>query len=192
MFNPGITDVESYSDRQVLAIPEHRGPLVSVLLAAGQGDLVSGTLLGKITATNQYARVRRTTLSADEAIGQTVLSVTDASIFSVGQTVSIMEADKSELEALGAITAVDTVNNTITVTNALVAAKTTGAYVFVSDGSQTALVILAEEVPNQAVAVNVQAYLGGPFYSNMLVGMDALARADLGARVVNDITVVPA
>lgn len=194
MLNPGITDVETYSDRQILAFPEHQGPIVSVLLTAGQGDLVSGTLLGKITASGKYARVRRTTLSADEAIGQTVLSVADASIFSVGQTVSIKEADGSELEDLGAITARDLTNNanTITVTNALAAAKTTGAYLFVNDGSEKALVILAEEVPTQAADVNVQSYLGGPFYTNMLVGMDALARADLGARVVNDLTIVPA
>ena len=194
MLNPGITDVESYSDRQILAFPEFRGPSVSALLAAAQGDLVSGTVLGKITATGEYARVRRTTLSGDEAIGQTVLSVADASIFSIGQTVSIMEADKSEPEDLGAITALDLTQgaNTITVTNALVAAKSTGAYVFVNNGSEKALLILVEEVPNQAIAVNVQAHLGGPFFTNMLVGMDALARADLGARVVNDLTIVPA
>jgi hypothetical protein len=192
--NPSITTVESYSDRQVLAFPDFRGPVISVLLAAAQGELVSGTVLGRITASGQYARVRRTTLIADEAIGQTVLSVTDASIFSVGQTVSIMKADKTELEDLGAITARDLTPdaNTITVTNALVAAKTAGAYVFVNDGSEVALVILAEEVPDQAAAVNVQAYLGGPFYTSMLVAMDALARADLGARVVNDLTIVPA
>lgn len=194
MFNPGIEDVETYIDRQIMAFPEFRGPAVNALLAAGQGNLVSGTVLGRITASGEYARVRRTTLSADEAIGQTVLSVTDASIFTVGQTVSIMEADKTELEDLGAITACDLTEgaNTITITTALVAAKSTGAYFFVNDGSEKALLILAEEVPNQAAAVNVQAHIGGPFYTNMLVGMDALARADLGARVVNDLTIVPA
>ncbi|MEW6423170.1 MAG: hypothetical protein AB1523_00240 [Bacillota bacterium] len=192
MLNPGATTVESYSDRQVLAFPDFRGPLISVLLAAGQGDLVSGTVLGRITASGKYARLRRTTLSADGAIGQTVLSVVDASIFKVGQTVSIMEADGTELENLGAITAIDLGANTITVTNALAAAKTAGAWVFVNDGSEVAKVILAEEVPDQAADVNVRAYLGGLFYTSKLVGMDALARADLGARVVEDITVVPA
>jgi len=194
VMNPGITTVESYSDRQVMAFPEFRGPLVSVLLAAGQGDLVSGTVLGKITASGKYARVRRTTLSADEAAGQTVLSVVDASIFKVGQTVSIKEADGTELENLGAITAIDLTPgaNTITVTNALVAAKSAGAWVFVNDGSEVAKLILAEEVPDQATDVNVQAYIGGQFYTNLLVGMDALARADLGARVVENLTIVPA
>lgn len=190
--NPGITTVESYSDRKVVAFEDFRGPVVSVLLAAGQGDLVSGTVLGKITASGKYARLRRTTLSADEAAGQTVLSVADASIFSVGQTVSIMEADKTELEDLGAITAVDTVGNTITVTNALTAAKSTGAYIFVNDGSEVAKVILAENAPNSPADVNVAVYLGGPFYTSQLVGMDALARADLGARVVESYTIVPA
>lgn len=194
VMNPGITTVESYSDRQVLAFPEHRGPIISVLLAAGQGDLVSGTVLGRITASGKYARVRRTTLSAGEAIGETVLSVNDASIFVVGQTVSIKETDGTELENLGAITAINQTAgaNTITVTNALIAAKNVGAWIFVNDGSEVAKVILAEEVPDQTVDVNVQAYIGGTFYTNMLVYMDALARSDFGARVVEDWTVVPA
>lgn len=193
MLNPVLTTTETYSDRQVLAFPDFRGPVISVLLAANQGDLVSGTVLGLVAATNLYARVRRTALSGVEAIGQTVLSVADASIFIIGQTVSIMETDGTELENLGAITAIDLTPgaNTITVTNALVAEKNVGAYVFVNNGSEVSKVILAEEVPNQAVNVNVQAYLGGVFYTSQLVAMDALARADLAARVVGNFTVVP-
>ena len=187
MMKPGIQTTETYLDRKILAFLGFAGPIISALIAAGQGDLLAGTVLGK-RSDGQYAPVRRTTLSADEAIGQTVLSVTDPTKFSVGMTVSIMEADGTEVENLGAITAVG--EGTITVTTALTAAKTSGAYVYVADGS-TALVILGENVPNQAAAVNAEAYLGGVFYTNMLVGMDALAKKDLGARVVDNVTVVP-
>jgi len=188
VMNPGITTVESYQDRQIIAFLDHAGPVVPVLIAPGQADLLAGTVLGK-NADGYYAPVRRTTLTADAATGQTELSVTDPSIFSVGQKVSIQEADGSETEDLGAITAIG--ENSITVSNALAAAKSTGAYVYVADGSETAKVILAENVPAQAAAVNAKAYLGGVFYSNMLIGFDAVAKADLGARVVDDFTIIP-
>lgn len=188
VMNPGITTVESYQDRKIVAVLGHAGPIVSVVVAPGQGDLLAGTVMGK-RSDGQYAPVRRSSLSADEAIGQTELSVTDPAIFSVGQVVSIQKADGSEGEDLGAVTAVGA--NTITVTNALAAAKSTGAYVYVSDGSETALVVLNENMPNQAAPVNAEAYLGGVFYSAMLLGMDALAKKDLGARVVDSVTIVP-
>lgn len=187
VMNPGITTVESYQDRKIIAFLGHGGPIVSVVIAPGQ-ELLAGTVLGK-NADGYYAPVRRTTLSADEAIGQNELSVTDPSIFAVGQEVAIREADGSETEELGAITAIG--ENSITVTNALVAAKSTGAYVYVADGSETAKVVLGENVPARATAVNAEAYLGGVFYSNMLIGLDAPAKADLGARVVDDVTIIP-
>lgn len=188
MMNPGITTVETFQDRKITAFLGFAGPIVSALLAPLQGELLAGTILGK-RSDGQYAKVRRTTLSADEAIGQTVLSVTDPTIFSIGQTVKIMEADGTEVENLGAITAIGA--DTITVTTALVAAKTSGAYVYVADGSETALVVLGENVPNQSSSSNVEALLGGVFYSNMLLGMDALAKRDLGARTVDTVTIIP-
>jgi len=184
---PGIQTVESYQDRKILAFLGFAGPIMAVLMAAGQGDLLAGTVLGK-RSDGQYVPVRRSTLSAEEAIGQTVLSVTDPEVFSVGQVVSIQEADGSATEELGAITGKDA--TTITVTNGLTAAKSSGAYVYVADGSE-ALAVLAENVPNQAAPVNAEAYLGGVFYSAMLLGMDALAKKDLGARVVDSVTIVP-
>lgn len=188
VMNPGITTVESYQDRQIIAFLDHAGPVVPVLIAPGQADLLAGTVLGK-NADGYYAPVRRTTLTADAATGQTELSVNDPTIFSLGQVIHIREADGAEAEDLGAITAIG--ENSITVTNALSAAISTGAYVYVADGSETAKVILAENVPAQAAAVNAKAYLGGVFYSNMLVGLDAVAKADLGARVIDEFTIIP-
>ncbi len=52
-------------------------------------------------------------------------------------------------------------------------------------------VILNENVLDQSAAVNVEAYLGGVFHTNMLVGMDAYAKTVLGARVVGTVTIVP-
>ncbi len=189
--NPSITTTETYSDRKILAFPGFAGPVISVLLAANQGDLLAGTVLGKITASGKYAPVRRTTLSADVAAGQTDLSVADPDKFLVGQVVSIQEADGSEVENLGAITAVNAAQGVISVTTGLTAAKSTGAYIYVNDGSETARVILNEPVLNQHADVNVEALLGGVFYSSQLIGIDSVSRSDLGARVVDGYTIVP-
>lgn len=154
------------------------------------GDLAAGQIVG--LKEDEYAdAVRRTTLAAEAAAEATQLSVDDASIFKVGDTAVLMKADGSVAEDLGAITAVDANNNTITVTTAVTAAHAIGSYVYVSDGTEKALAILAEPVIDEGEAVVANAYLGGAFEESLIIGLDAIAKADLGARTVAGILIVP-
>jgi len=226
-----LITVESYEDRQILAFPDFRGPFVSVLLAAAQGDLVSGTVLGKNTGTGKYEKYTAATFAtlATGVVGNNnAITYTAKSGGTAAHGIKIQHKDPaSNSQALnvtiendtivvslatseaGAITS--TAADVIAAVNAalgvkdLVTAANTGA----SDGSgvmtamaATALagatdanvtpsIILAEEMPNQAADVNVRAYLGGPFYTSLLVGMDAAAKAAMGARMIEDITIVP-
>jgi len=54
--DPNVTTIETYVDRKILAYPESAGPVISALLAASQGDLQSGRVLGKNTGTGKYEK----------------------------------------------------------------------------------------------------------------------------------------
>ncbi len=56
MRDPNVTTIETYVDRKILAYPESAGPIISVLLAASQGDLTSGRVLGKNIGTDKYEK----------------------------------------------------------------------------------------------------------------------------------------
>jgi len=341
MFNPEISTVESYSDRQILAFSDFRGPIISVLLAAAQGNLLSGTILGKNVLSGKYEKYVAavaasliTGLIADNnairwlakvagedgndisvalvnpgtasaALGITVSGTnitvslaTNAAVKATGNTgvegdnngltytskeygenniMVILEDPHAISQALsvtvrgtsilvklatsgaGAITSTAAqvkaaieanadANALVTVTHtgastgaaavtdqvaelaggvdlsvistaaqviaaitadaeasALLGAANAGASTGAgtvtalaktnlaggADANVTPSVILAEEVSDQAADVNAQAYLGGIFYSNMLVGMDAAVMAAIGARSVEDVTIVP-
>ena len=154
------------------------------------GDLAAGQIVG--LKEDGYAdAVRRTTLTAQADAAATQLSVEDASLFKVGDTVALMKADGTVVEDLGAITAVDEVGNTITVTTAVTEVHAIGSYVYVADGTEKALAILAEPVVDEGEAVVANVYLGGAFEEEVIKGLDAVSRADLGARTVAGILIVP-
>ncbi len=156
----------------------------------GTGDIPAGQVIG--IASDGYAnKVRRTTLAAQADAAATQLSVADASLFKVGDNVTIMKADGTTVENLGAITAVDTANNTITVTTPVTAVHSIGSYAYVADGSEKAVAILEEPVIDEGEAVVANVYLGGAFNESLIEGLDALAKADLGARSVAGILIVP-
>lgn len=154
------------------------------------GDIPAGQVIGQ--KSNGYAaKVRRTTLTAQAGAAATQLSVTDASIFRVGDNATLVKADGTAVEDLGAITAVDIDGNKITVTNAVAASHAIGSFVYSADGSETAVAILAEPVIDEGDAVVANVYLGGAFTESMIEGLDAKAKADLGARTVAGILIVP-
>lgn len=341
MMNPGIQTVETYQDRKIIAVLGFAGPIISVLLAEEQGDLLAGTVLGKDVVTGSYKKyvpavaasgvtgvpannnaifwTAKAAGAADikvkiedtgingQALGVVVedntvivnaarsagaaatLDVgvegdnnaitftankegtagngikvsmigtgasqpleirlvndeiriqlkTDAVPAIVSTAAEVIAAINSSLLVKDLITAANTGESTgegvvvaapatpladgadgaitstaaevIAAVNASLLAKelvvaansgdSTGAGV-VAAAAATALdngvdsnvvprVILGENAPDQAAPVNVEAYLGGVFYSNMLVGMDALAKKELGARVVDSYTIVP-
>jgi len=154
------------------------------------GDLSAGQVVG--LKEDGYAQaVRRTTLTAQANATADELSVNDATLFKVGDIAGLMKADRTAVENLGAITAVDTVANSITVTTAVTEAHAIGSYVYVADKSEKALAILAEPVIDEGEAVIANVYLGGAFEKELIIGLDAVAKADLGAREVAGILIVP-
>lgn len=72
-------------------------------------------------------------LSATEATGQTILSVTNAGVFAVGDVVEV-DLDSGAIHDAGAVTAVDPANGTITVTTGLASAAAAGRRVRVRLG----------------------------------------------------------
>ena len=230
--NPEIITVESFIDRRIEAIPEQRGPKTSILLAAAQGNLVSGTLLGKNTGTGKHEKYTAATFAK---LDTGVVANNNAITFTAKQGGTAAHGIKIQLKdpaGNDAALKVTFENDTIVVSLAtggagaitstaaeVIAAVNSALYVkdLVSAANQgasngtaavvavaaTALagatnanvipdVILDEEVPNQAADTNVRVSLGGAFYTNMLVGMDAAAKAALGARVIQDMTIIPA
>lgn len=231
VMNPGITTVEIYQDREILAFPGHGGPIVSVLLALGQGDLLAGTILGKSAATAKYEKyvpaVPATLITGDVADNNAILFTSKKS-GTVGNAIKLQIKDPGAAsKVLGVSMVIDTivislatntesaitttaaeviaaVNSALGVKDILSAANagaSTGAGVAaavavspLADGADANVVpkvVLAENVPDQAGDVTVTAYLGGAFYTSMLVGLDAEAMEILNARQVDDVIVVP-
>jgi hypothetical protein len=89
-----------------------------------------GLVLAKHADTGKWHVHRGCLTDAQEAIGQTTISVADTDPFQVGDNIIICEVDGSEVEDLGAITAI-TEGVSITITTALQAQKETGSYVWV-------------------------------------------------------------
>lgn len=231
MLNPGIETVETYQDRKILAFLGFAGPIISVLLAAGQRDLLAGTVLGKDTVSNTYKKYVPA-VAANLTTG--VVADNNAILFTAKVPGAAGEGIKVQLkdpagnnQALkvtiendtvvvslatgeaGAITStaaevIAAINASLYVKDILLAAnsgESTGAGVVAAvagtaldNGADANVVpdtILNENVLDQAAAVNVEALLGGTFYTNMLVGMDAAAIAALSARVVGTVTIIP-
>ena len=76
--------------------------------AGTHGNAVGVSICATATA---YEQTAVTTTSAQEALGQTTISVTDASVFNVGDIVNFGETGNIEYET----TAVDSTNNTINI-----------------------------------------------------------------------------
>jgi hypothetical protein len=90
-----------------------------------------GLVLARHATTEKWHVFRQTLTDAQEAIGQTTISVASTEPFEVGDNVLICEVDGSEVEDLGAIVSI-AAGATITVTTALQAQKETGSYVWVA------------------------------------------------------------
>ena len=107
--------------------------------------ILAGCVIGKRTSDSKYMPVRRTTLSAQEVSGQTVLSVTSVLPFTAGLTAGIINTDGTTEEDLGAIVTVGA--STITVTTSLSNTHASGSYVYIKDGSEdTNIYVLADNV----------------------------------------------
>lgn len=154
------------------------------------GSIAAGAVIGETT--DGYGnRVRRTTLTSNAAAAATELVVSDVTLFKIGDEVSIMKADGSSVENLGAITNIIVAEKKIVPTTPVTAAHAAGSFAYVADGSQKAVGILAEPVIDEGEAVVANVYIGGCFENNLITGLDQIAKTELAARVVAGILIVP-
>lgn len=185
---PGEQDGLSYSDKQIIVNADHHiRDRLAITIAPNLGtDLDKGTILGVTTADSLFRPVRRYPLTAAAASGATSLQVAAAAVLNVGDTVSVMKADGSGVEAVGTVSSVTVAggNATVVVSTATAEALVIGDFLYVSDGSQKALVVLADVVLDATQNKVASAYVAGKFFQSKLVGLDSIAITDLKARLI--------
>lgn len=152
------------------------------------GDLDAGCIVG-IKSNGYGERVRRAALTADGAINATQI-VIDSIPFKVGDSVYIMKMDGSAVENLGAITNINTETKTVTVTTGLAAPYAAGSFLFVKDGSEKAVGVLAEPIIDDGSEIQANVFIEGIFDTNIVTGIDSISLKDLYGRVVNNILVL--
>lgn len=183
---PGEVDGLQFTDKQIILNADHHlKDRISVTIAPNTGDLDKGTILGVGTADGLFRPVLRTTIPAvvEPANPQVIAVAAETGAnFTVGQTVSVMHVDGTGAQALGTITVIN--GDNITVSTELGAATVAGDYFYVSDGSQKALVVLADVVWDAASNKISNAYVAGKFVQSQLVGVDAIVLSDLKARQI--------
>lgn len=183
---PGELDGLQFSDKQIcLNADYHIRDRIAITIAANTGDLDKGTVLGVQTTDGLFHPVLRTTIPAVTAAANPQVIAVEAgtgSKFAVGQTVSTMHVDGTNVQALGTISAIN--GDNITVSTELGAATVAGDYFYVSDGSQKALVVLADVVLDAPSNKIANAYVAGKFVQSQLVGVDSIVLSDLNARSI--------
>ena len=152
------------------------------------GDIDCGAIVG-IKSDGYAQKVRRATLTSDAAASATQLVLDNISV-NRGDSVCIMKADGSVLENLGAITDINITTKTVTVTTGLTAAHAAGSFLFVKDGSEKAVGILAEPITDDGSEIQANVYIEGIFDTNIVTGIDSISLKDLNARTVNNILIV--
>lgn len=152
------------------------------------GDIDCGAIVG-LKSDGYGQRVRRASLTADAAANATQL-VLDNIPVNKGDSVYIMKPDGTVLENLGAVTDINIATKTVTVTTGLTAAHAAGSFLFVKDGSEKAVGILAEPIADDGSEIQANVYIEGIFDTEIVTGIDSLSLKDLNARVVNNILIV--
>lgn len=185
---PGEQDGLSYSDKQIIVNADHHiKDRLAITIAPNLGtDLDAGTILGVTTADNLFRPVRRYPLTAAAASGATSLQVAAGAVLNVGDPVSVMKADGTGVESVGTVSSVTVAggNATVVVSTATAEALNVGDFLYVSDGSQTAVVVLADVVLDSSQNRIASAYVAGKFFQSKLVGLDSFAVKDLGGRLI--------
>lgn len=181
---PGQTPGFTFVDKQIMLNADyHIMDRIPITIAPNTGALDKGTILGVSSVDGLFHPVTRTTIAANTvAANPQVIGVANASIFFVGQTVSTMSATSGTVQTLGTITAIN--GNNITVSTELTTEAMANDWFYVSDGSQTAVVVLGDVVLDAASNKIANAYVAGKFVQSQLVGVDSIAVSDLKARQI--------
>lgn len=148
---PGQRDLNSgYSPREVFLSRENIAVLPGITMLdsanayAGANtnrvdEILAGTLMAKVTATNKWVPVKRTTVASGGGSSVTTCVLTDASHFKVGDTITIGTDDVTILTINYSTRAITFSSVTIADGEAVVARGTLA-------GAQTARAILADTV----------------------------------------------
>lgn len=175
-----------YTDREPRYI--EKGCIAIPLTFQNCGDMDCGCVVG-IKSDGYGQKVRRAALTADAAANATQL-VIDSIPINKGDSVYIMKPDGSALENLGAVTEINIATKTVTVSTGLTAAHAAGSFLFVKDGSEKAIGILAEPIADDGSEIQANIYVKGIFDMGVVTGLDSISIKDLNARVVNNILIV--
>jgi len=185
---PGEQDGPVYLDKQICVHADHHiRDKFAVTIAPNIGsDLDRGTILGVTTSDSLFRPVRRYLLQASALSGVTVVTVPGGAVINVGDTVSVMKADGTGVESGGAVTSIVVNGNNLDIhfTTVTAEALATTDFLYVSDGSQVALVVLADVVLDATQARIASAYYAGSFYQTKLIGLDPFSIKDLLARSI--------
>jgi hypothetical protein len=185
---PGEQDGLSYSDKQIIVNADHHiRDRLAITIAPNLGtDLDVGTILGVSTADSLFRPVRRYLIQAAAASGVQVVTVPGGAVINVGDTVSVMKADGTGIESGGAVTSIVVNGNNLDIhfTTVTAEALAVSDFLYVSDGSQKALVVLADVVLDATQNKIASAYVAGKFFQSKLVGLDSFAINDLKARSI--------
>jgi len=139
-------------------------------LAADQGELKKGTILGRRSADGLLGPYASTVLAADALAGATDISVRDASNFRAGDAI-VVGAESHTIASVS--------GNTITLSAGLAAAQTAGTVVEVTDGRQTAVSVLLVDADTAGSVKLVSVLVHGVVNKAVLVGDEEKADADL-------------
>ncbi|WP_088185839.1 hypothetical protein [Desulfosporosinus sp. FKA] len=183
---PGEVDGLQFSDKQIILNADHHiKDRITITIAPNTGNLDKGTILGAGTSDGLFRPVTRTTVAGATAVAnpQVIAVATGTGAkFTVGQTVEAMSATTGVVQQLGTITAINSDN--ITVQTELTTALAANDWFFVADGSQKALVVLADVVLDAVSNKISNAYVAGKFVQSQLVGIDSIVLGDLKARSI--------
>jgi hypothetical protein len=180
-----VKNLESYVPKQVVALNAEDAVRLPATIPANAGDIGAGQVMGVRTADKLLLPVRRAVITADAADNVKTVTVGVANVgkFKVGDTVAWRTLADATAHNMGAVTAVDAVAGTVTFTNVTGAAITKDVtYLYVMDGTEVAKAVMQYSVLNDAAIQGVSPYVSGMFYEDQLLGLDAIAISDLGAR----------
>jgi len=175
---PPTQNIETYPSRTPLeAVRADLAVRIPLTVKAGS-RVRRGIVLGVVTATNYIRERSRSLAAAAFAIGVGVIEVDDASLFIPGDVLKLDDGTTvGTIAALG----VNVVDNELTLVAVTTIEIADNDAILASDGSELAKAIADEAVAaTEAVDTVLSPYIGGALKSDLIIGLDASAIAEMG------------
>ncbi|MBL0387917.1 hypothetical protein JJB07_14850 [Tumebacillus sp. ITR2] len=189
-FVPGFQGEVVFEDRKICAVNEHPHHRLGFTLAPYTGGLYSGTILGCSSVDELLRPVTRASVVSGVAGEKSVTLAPGESgkfgwlMYPANKDLRLYSSkpDGSSVQDLGPITGI--AGDLVSFTTALTEDVETGDLLYLGDGCETAVVVLADTVPDSDKWKGCTAYVKGVFIGSCLIGLDSVARRDLNARVI--------